>query len=40
MSWSPMVSKFVDGGEEPVGLDLTLVRAVLELTMSGTRNSR
>ncbi|MGW0842589.1 hypothetical protein ACWD26_20990 [Streptomyces sp. NPDC002787] len=30
MSWSPVILKFVDGGEVPVRLDLALIRAVLE----------
>ena len=30
MGWSPMVLKFVDGGEEPVPLDPASIRAVLE----------
>ncbi|MER5913692.1 hypothetical protein ABT124_25205 [Streptomyces sp. NPDC001982] len=30
MSWSPLIYKFVDGGEVPVPLDMALVRAVLE----------
>ncbi|MBZ9640200.1 hypothetical protein [Streptomyces sp. PSKA30] len=30
MGWSPLIYKFVDGDEEPVLLDMALVRAVLE----------
>lgn len=30
VSWSLMISKFVDGNDTPVPLDLALVRAVLE----------